>query len=469
MKMDRVLSTLAKCDYLILGAGPAGISAADYLVSKGLHVAVIDRGISDLAYYSATGKYELIKGYKAGGIGGATQQWGGQLLRLGNSEYLNWKKKLGSSATMIEDLESETNVVLEKFKVTIPKYNNAKVVPGTNLSIINSYIPEEINLTRVFQSMLNSQYFHYIEGLEIISIERIENNLYLKTKNSSLIEIDKKILLLALGAVENTALLMRSISNFTPQHYDNLGRNLKDHPHGVVFEVESSLLNWYKNYKILGLNKRLKKTKIEFQVNVNGYIRGGIAEVHLIDSEVSFKNELQIAIAEKSYEKVRRLFLRLCSTLFFTVFQKKVYFDKANIWFQYEQSENRDSILKPTRDGIIHEWQNSQDDLDFISHATRILQEYFENKGFNVSKVRKFQNLNELNLWSSEACHPSGTIPLSKDFSLGVADFLGKIHAIPRTYLLGALLFPTAGWLNPTLLIMAYSRLVVSRILASVK
>lgn len=467
--MQRISSTLAKCEFLILGAGPAGISAADFLVSKGINVAVIDRGVSDLAYYSATGKYELIKGMKAGGLGGATQQWGGQLLRLNKSEYYNWTKQVGFEANLLDELETETDQVLNKFKMKIPKFNNVKDVSGTNLSIVNSYFPREKSIKKIFQSAIISPLFHYIDDVEIKSIEKIENMLYLKTKENFLIDINNKSLLLALGVVENTALLMRSIPNFTNRKYENLGCNLADHPHGNIFEVESSLLNWYRNYWFFGLNNKSKKTKVEFRLDNQNHLCSGIAEVHLIDSEISFWQEIRAAFSEKSIEKLIKFILRVLSTISVFCFGKKLFFYNANVWFQFEQNKISNSKLKLNEDGIAYNWQLSEEDLDFVKVATRNLQVFFESRGFKVSKVKSFKNIRELEAWSMDACHPSGTIPLSNKESLGVVDYSGKVHAIPKTHLLGASLFPTAGWFNPTLLIMAFSRLVVSRIIAQAK
>ena len=71
----------------------------------------------------------------------------------------------------------------------------------------------------------------------------------------------------------------------------------------------------------------------------------------------------------------------------------------------------------------------------------------------------------KLKWWGDDSCHPSGTIPVGMNEKNSVVDYFGKVHAIPNTNLLGACLFPTSGWFNPTLLIMAYSRLIVRKLL----
>jgi choline dehydrogenase-like flavoprotein len=278
------------------------------------------------------------------------------------------------------------------------------------------------------------------------------------------LEIEEKNLLLALGSVENTAVLIRSIPNFSNIEFDDLGKNLQDHPHGVIFEIEANLFTWFRNYRILGLNKKNRKTKFEFRVDRDKFVKSGIAEVHLIYPDVTFRDQLKKVCKEKSVRLFSLLVLRILSLLTFKALGKNLYFKRANVWFQFEQGQNNNSFLNISPTSIHFEWNSSQADLDFVKEAIEHFERFFEDKGFKVSKVNVFRDSCELDKWSSEACHPSGTIPLGNDASSCVADYFGKVHTIPQTYLLGASLFPTAGWFNPTLLIMAYSRLVVSKI-----
>lgn len=465
MDLNNINLILNKCHFIILGAGPAGLSAADYLVSSGKSVVVIDRGSSYNKYYSATGRYELIQGMRAGGIGGATQQWGGQLLRLGKSEYENWSRLHGFETEILNDLEKESDFILNKFKIRIPRFNGEVKLLGAKFPTCYSQVPKEIRLSQIFSSTLNSPLFHYLDGMEIVSIGSNQDKMFLTTTSGTLIQINEKYLMLALGTIENTALLIRSIPNFSDTTYYHLGKNLQDHPHGILFEIEGNLFCWYRNYKNFGLNKKYKKTKFQYQVHNEKFIKGGIAEIHLIDTDMTFRNQLKIAFQKRSIFLISMFIMRVISTLLQITTGRKILFQKANIWFQYEQNMNESSMLRVSPSEINFRWCNSQADLDFVSSASSYFREFFESKGFKTSKVRVFHDSLELDSWTSEACHPSGTIPLSKAEDSGVADYYGKIHTIPRCYLLGASLFPTSGWFNPTLLIMAYSRLVASKIL----
>ncbi len=50
-----------------------------------------------------------------------------------------------------------------------------------------------------------------------------------------------------------------------------------------------------------------------------------------------------------------------------------------------------------------------------------------------------------------------GTTRMSQDPKQGVVDPDGKVHGIANLYMAGSSVFPTGGWANPTLTILALS------------
>ena len=59
-----------------------------------------------------------------------------------------------------------------------------------------------------------------------------------------------------------------------------------------------------------------------------------------------------------------------------------------------------------------------------------------------------------------------GTTRMATDPSRGVTDGWGRVHGIGNLYLAGSSLFPTSGWANPTLTIMALSLRTADHLLA---
>ena len=52
-------------------------------------------------------------------------------------------------------------------------------------------------------------------------------------------------------------------------------------------------------------------------------------------------------------------------------------------------------------------------------------------------------------------CHPSGTTRMSDDHKMGVVDANLKVHGIGNLFICGGSVFPTSGYANPTLTIVA--------------
>ena len=57
-----------------------------------------------------------------------------------------------------------------------------------------------------------------------------------------------------------------------------------------------------------------------------------------------------------------------------------------------------------------------------------------------------------------------GTTRMSADPRRGVTDGWGRVHGLPNLHIAGSSLFPTGGWANPTLTILALTLRTADRI-----
>jgi choline dehydrogenase-like flavoprotein len=57
-----------------------------------------------------------------------------------------------------------------------------------------------------------------------------------------------------------------------------------------------------------------------------------------------------------------------------------------------------------------------------------------------------------------------GTTRMASDPRRGVTDGFGRVHGLPNLHIAGSSLFPTGGWANPTLTILALSLRTADRI-----
>ena len=60
--------------------------------------------------------------------------------------------------------------------------------------------------------------------------------------------------------------------------------------------------------------------------------------------------------------------------------------------------------------------------------------------------------------------HHMGTTRMASDPRRGVADGWGRVHGLPNLHIAGSSLFPTGGWANPTLTILALALRSADRI-----
>jgi choline dehydrogenase-like flavoprotein len=445
---------------IILGAGPAGLTLAEFLIEQGLDVHVYDRGQTNSSFYSVRGKS---KGddFNAGGIGGSTHAWGGQLLRLNEIDRNNWLSFDGVDEGFLENIEICTDEILRRLGRTIPR-NNQYGFDKTNNSlwrVTGSQILLEKDIGRIFKSTIESPKFNYSEGVSAIRFQEEKSDLFLILSSGERISLSQNYVFLALGAIENAAILIRSQSFVSELNSREIGTNLQDHPHGVVMKVSGFGGPFNRKRTLLSLPKNCDKRKFEFTHNLNGCPRSAILELHENFYATTIRNEFKTLLDSFHLKSM----LKLCSRIFLKslriLLKREIVIQFAEVWIQYEQSRNISSRILVDSE-IRHEWTQNEDDLRFVNNFIEEVDSFLTNQGFTVFDKISFKNVVQLNEWSSEAYHPSGTIPLGSTVEGGVASLAGAVHALPNTYLVGSGLFPTGGWFNPTLVIMAMSRAV---------
>jgi choline dehydrogenase-like flavoprotein len=153
--------------------------------------------------------------------------------------------------------------------------------------------------------------------------------------------------------------------------------------------------------------------------------------------------------------------------------KKRVFnlFDKSRISLfrlanMSEQAPNPDSrvTLGPDRDRLGQRrvrlnWQPSPMDLDCIIHSQQILDEEFQESGLG----RIYIELNNYIELSGETpkhrigggWHHMGTTRMHEDPKNGVVDQNCKIHGVSNLFIAGPSVFPTSGYANPSLTIVA--------------
>lgn len=99
------------------------------------------------------------------------------------------------------------------------------------------------------------------------------------------------------------------------------------------------------------------------------------------------------------------------------------------------------------------EWRWSETDMQKIFRIQAILQEEFARAGLGQLQLRRDYDWPEL--IQSSIHHPMGTTRMHDSPRQGVVDGQGQVHGVANLFVTGSSVFPTGGYANPTLTIVA--------------
>jgi choline dehydrogenase-like flavoprotein len=101
------------------------------------------------------------------------------------------------------------------------------------------------------------------------------------------------------------------------------------------------------------------------------------------------------------------------------------------------------------------DWRVSRRDIETLRHAHQIVAEEVAWAGLGRFDSPLLENNDA---WTSSIVggyHHMGTTRMHRDAHRGVVDEHGRVHSLANVYVAGSSIFPTAGYANPTLTIVA--------------
>ncbi len=137
-------------------------------------------------------------------------------------------------------------------------------------------------------------------------------------------------------------------------------------------------------------------------------------------------------------------------------------FSVVDVHFHVEQAphpENRIMLLDQ-RDKLgcrkthLH-WLWRERDIDSIARAQKMVAEEFRRAG--LGEYRILEEHGRPVLEASGLHHHMGTTRMNSDTRYGVVDAHQRVHGISNLYMAGYSVFPTGGYMNPTLTVLALS------------
>ena len=520
MKIDLACAApdVIRTDIAIIGAGAAGLTMARRLVEANRQVTLIESGgldyekaTADLSAGSSIGQpyYDLAES-RLRFFGGTTAIWGGRCAELDpiDFERRNWvpfsgwpisfeglqpwyaeaRKLLGvdgrrDGGTWLDELElGEMAVGHWSFDHQFDRFGY-----GNNIDLVDH---------RNMKLLLHATVREIVPGAEGSRIAHLD----VRSPDQRRVKVEARTVVLAAGGLENPRILLASNSvqpNGIGNGYDLVGRFFMEHPHargGRVLRAPAwKLLNAFRQHRDGQLHSAALFRLTPEAQRERGLLNSAItlaARPKANDSETVLKRAYLYARHRmeptksgrglwKTYRRIGRALTRATGPIVPWLNVKRGRMDLA-ILVRAEQAPNPDSrvILGRATDAtgmprIQLDWRLQETDVRTVSELVDSLQRSFRAAG--LGEVDKSQWLrNGLARWETDpliSAHPiggyhhMGTTRMSSDPKTGVTDAWGRVHGVENLYVCGSSLFPTSGWANPTLTILALTLRTAEKIL----
>jgi choline dehydrogenase-like flavoprotein len=505
---DAAITGGLSADLCIIGSGAAGISLAREFIGTAVRVVILEAGGSGFESRSQEPYQSEVVGLHHGGIhigrarvlGGTTTLWAGQALPLFDVDFKR-REWIADSGWPIarEDL--------------LPFYPRAqKVMQVPAVSYEQSTWPNEKSRPPVYDTGEVVTYFSQFTHLpdfgrkyreELASAGNITllthaNAIALKaTENADAVTevqvrsfegkqcaVRAKIFVVACGGIESARLLLASDSVERcgiGNRHDVVGRYFQDHP-GVAIPVRPInrrlFANWYHSFRVGKIRHAIKLAASEKLQETRRILHVG--------SEVFYPAEEQdpLAAAKLLLSAVRKPHLlpqvpgallavgKRPGRVFMAAYRRYLLKQAASVnggqphvGFGVEQMPNRESrvMLGDQRDSLgmrrsqLHWRVTSEEGRSIGVFAEALLKQW---RRLNVAEF----DLNDLRLEGRErgenggyidASHHMGTTRMGSDPRSSVVDGSCRVHGYENLYVASSSVFPTGGFSNPTLTLLA--------------
>jgi len=327
------------------------------------------------------------------------------------------------------------------------------------------------------------------------SVERLD----VRTPSGRVIDVRARYYILAAGGIENPRILLASNSvapaGIGNQH-DLVGRYFMEHPHArggrIVGKAEWKWLAAFAKRRVNGVEVSPAITPAESLQRREGLLNTALtiavrqpeggrhplpkrAYLHVKHHTAPTRKGRSIWKASK---QLVRSYTGLTGPLHPWLMKRMTGLDLALV-IRAEQAPNPDSRVKlaSERDAsgmprAALDWRLSALDVDSVSGLVSALDRESRRLGLGSVEAASWLARGDKRWVSDEliSAHPIGgfhhigTTRMANDPRHGVTDGWGRVHGLPNLHVAGSSLFPTAGWANPTLTVLALSLRTADRI-----
>ena len=327
------------------------------------------------------------------------------------------------------------------------------------------------------------------------SVDRLD----VRTPSGRAIDVRARHYILAAGGIENPRILLASnsqVAHGIGNHYDQVGRYFMEHPHArggrVLGKADWHWLSAFAKRRVNGVEVSPAITPAESLQRREGLLNSALTlavrqpegGTHPLAKRayLHVKHRTAPTRAGRSMWKATKQMVRSYTGLtgpFHPWLMRRMNGLDLAIVIRAEQAPNPDSRvrLSSKRDAIgmprvALDWRLSGIDVDSVAGLVAALGR--ESRRLGLGEVEPAGWLsNPDKKWVSDelvSAHPiggfhhMGTTRMASDPRRGVTDGWGRVHGLANLHIAGSSLFPTGGWANPTLTILALAIRTADRI-----
>lgn len=500
------------CDVCIVGAGAAGITLAVELSKTALQVVVLESGGESFepltqALYKARVLGHSFTGHLDGRFrvfGGTTTRWGGQALPLSKWDLTErpwiqnsgWPLPHDELARYYPRAAELMGLDSMDYAVELARHLHAKLPPFDRQALdvhFAKWSPHPNFADRYDDVLRRSRNILVLLHANLTTITLNDNgavqSLLAKTLEGKSVRISPRFSVLAAGGLETARLLLANRAqrpNGIGNDHDLVGRFFQDHPGGrfgfVSPNDDVALQELFNVY-----HRRAGKYTVRFALPTSVQRRESIASA---SATLMFR-----AAPESSFESLKRVYQLTRSRQFnidlltslahclrdlpgimkpLTSYARGRTFTpsaEAVLFVSCEQEPNADSRITlgdkvdalgmPVLD--IH-WALSDITRRTIRLLARTVKREIDNLGLGQVTIDDWVDSDEWRSHVDDHFHHMGTTRMAATPAYGVVDPDCRVFGVSNLYVASSAVFPTGGFSNPTLTILALAVRLAERL-----
>jgi choline dehydrogenase-like flavoprotein len=496
-----------RCDLCVVGAGAAGIALALEFADTDVNVLVIESGGLDIEAEAQT----LLSGEvpsndflgfeegRARAFGGTTRLWAGQCIRLDPIDFQSrgWVPLSGwpiEESVLADDYARAENFMgLPSARYDGSLWGDVGLrAPqvGENLTPkFTIYTPDPDFKRRFVTTLRRSRNVSALLHATVTDIRLDPTHGSVESVEVSCVGRPRRRILarqfvLCAGGIESARLLLasnRQIPAGLGNEFDQVGRYFQDHPNVSAARVltrdperlqrqfamlrRSGVRHWPK----LALSEAAQRRFQVLNGNANFYYEYAesspavqlkkaldLARRHRLNSELVSCSARLLARSGELLREFGRWRFKGQAPVFRpdSIFLRAFTEQQPDAQNRIELSQQTDTLGVPKP--RIH-WRISELELRTLQTVTRLVKEEMERLRLGELVIEPWLERGEHPPERSirDAYHHAGTTRMSGDRKSGVVDTECRVHGLSNLYVVSGSVFPTSGYANPTLTIIA--------------